>query len=361
MSEGNLSPEEIQALLDESADDAGGDSLSATLPLTDEQLETIKELCNISFGAASSSLAVIVSKDVDVPTPEITEHPNVSSFVSPYGEEPATQIVFSYTGGLTYKTVFVTKTKDLQNLATLMMGGEQPPETEGAAAELDEIQISAISEAFSQMMNASATSMASMMGDTIEVSAPELEVYSTDAVVAKASDLGSKAVLAIQFNLEVGDGEVAIPLTQLITTEDTLKQVDKLMSDNSSSNEDAMMAANPSNNIQSDPVTVQPVAFSSFDDQPSVNGEENKNLGLVLDVSLNLTVQLGSTELSIKDILELTRGSVIELDRIAGEAVDLMANGKLIAKGEVVVIEDNFGLRIVNIVSPEDRLRGLTG
>jgi flagellar motor switch protein FliN/FliY len=108
-----------------------------------------------------------------------------------------------------------------------------------------------------------------------------------------------------------------------------------------------------------DPVTVRPVEFASFDQQPNIFGEENKNLQLVMDVTLNLTVELGKTELSIKEVLELTRGSVIELDRVAGEPVDLMANGKLIAKGEVVVIEDNFGLRITSIISPADRLRGL--
>jgi flagellar motor switch protein FliN len=101
------------------------------------------------------------------------------------------------------------------------------------------------------------------------------------------------------------------------------------------------------------------VEFASFDQQPNIYGEENKNLQLVMDVTLNLTVELGKTELSIKEVLELTRGSVIELERVAGEPVDLMANGKLIAKGEVVVIEDNFGLRITSIISPADRLRGL--
>jgi flagellar motor switch protein FliN/FliY len=111
--------------------------------------------------------------------------------------------------------------------------------------------------------------------------------------------------------------------------------------------------------VQSNPVTVQPVQFTPFDQQVSVYGEQNKNLDLVMDVTLNLTVELGKTELSIKEVLELTRGSVIELDRIAGEPVDLLANGKLIAKGEVVVIEDSFGLRITSIVSPADRLRGL--
>ena len=108
-----------------------------------------------------------------------------------------------------------------------------------------------------------------------------------------------------------------------------------------------------------EPITVQPVQFSSFDHHTPLTGEANKNLDLVLDITLNLSVELGKTVLSIKEVLELTRGSVIELDRIAGEPVDLYANGKLIAKGEVVVIEDNFGLRITSIASPADRLKGL--
>lgn len=107
------------------------------------------------------------------------------------------------------------------------------------------------------------------------------------------------------------------------------------------------------------PVTVQPVEFPSFDSHVPAYGSINKNLELVMDVCLNLTVELGRTELPIKEVLELTRGSVIELNRVAGESVDLFANGKMIAKGEVVVIEDNFGLRITSIVSPADRLRGL--
>lgn len=104
-------------------------------------------------------------------------------------------------------------------------------------------------------------------------------------------------------------------------------------------------------------VTIQPVEFMSFDNDEKIVGEENKNLEMLLDVKLELTVELGRCELPIKKILELTRGSIIELDKIAGEPVSLYANGKHIANGEVVVIEDNFGLRITNIIDPENRLK----
>lgn len=111
---------------------------------------------------------------------------------------------------------------------------------------------------------------------------------------------------------------------------------------------------------ESETVTVQPVKFASFEDSASAQGEDNKNLDILMDIKLNLTVELGRTEMPIKKVLELTRGSIVELQKIAGEPVELYANGKLIAHGEVVVIEDNFGLRIISITDPEDRIKGIS-
>lgn len=107
-------------------------------------------------------------------------------------------------------------------------------------------------------------------------------------------------------------------------------------------------------------VTAQPVKFASFEDLDSAHGLANQNLGILLDVKLQLTVELGKTELPIKKVLELTKGSVVTLDKVAGEPVELYANGKLIAHGEVVVIEDNFGLRITHITQPIKRIDTFT-
>ena len=103
-------------------------------------------------------------------------------------------------------------------------------------------------------------------------------------------------------------------------------------------------------------VTVQPVQFASFEDLDQVQGPQNQNLNILLDVKLQLSVELGKTELPIKKVLELTKGSIVTLNKAAGEPVELYANGKLIAYGEVVVIEDNFGLRITQITDPAKRL-----
>ena len=108
-------------------------------------------------------------------------------------------------------------------------------------------------------------------------------------------------------------------------------------------------------------VTVQPVQFASFEDLDQVMGPQNQNLNILLDVKLQLSVELGKTELPIKKVLELTKGSIVTLNKAAGEPVELYANGKLIAFGEVVVIEDSFGLRITHITDPVKRLNTING
>jgi len=94
--------------------------------------------------------------------------------------------------------------------------------------------------------------------------------------------------------------------------------------------------------------------FAPFGEKSRQAG--HSNIDLLLDVPLPITVELGRTTMTIRDVLDLGPGSVVELDRAAGEPVDILVNGKLVAKGEVVVIDENFGVRVVDIVAPADRL-----
>ncbi|OWA33771.1 flagellar motor switch phosphatase FliY [Saccharibacillus sp. O16] len=105
-------------------------------------------------------------------------------------------------------------------------------------------------------------------------------------------------------------------------------------------------------------VNVQPVQFGNLQNGGYGQGEEN-NLGLLMDIPLKVTVELGRTQKQIKEILELSQGSIVELDKLAGEPVDILVNNKLIAKGEVVVIDENFGVRVTDIVSQWDRIQNL--
>ncbi|WP_066289015.1 flagellar motor switch phosphatase FliY [Bacillus sp. FJAT-29937] len=104
--------------------------------------------------------------------------------------------------------------------------------------------------------------------------------------------------------------------------------------------------------------TVQPAVFSSFEPY-SLQESESKNLNMLLDIPLQVTVELGRTKRSVKEILELSAGSIIELDKLAGEPVDILVNNRLIAQGEVVVIDENFGVRVTDIISQSDRIKKL--
>ncbi len=87
--------------------------------------------------------------------------------------------------------------------------------------------------------------------------------------------------------------------------------------------------------------------------------EGNRRLDMLLDVPLEVGVELGRTRMTIQDLLQLGPGSVVELDKVAGEALDILVNGRLVARGEAVVVNDKFGVRITDIVSPQERIQRL--
>ncbi len=89
------------------------------------------------------------------------------------------------------------------------------------------------------------------------------------------------------------------------------------------------------------------------------SGESSRRLDMLLDVPLEVNVELGRTRMTIQDLLQLGPGSVIELDKVAGEALDILVNGRLVARGEAVVVNDKFGIRITDIVSPQERIQRL--
>ncbi len=111
-------------------------------------------------------------------------------------------------------------------------------------------------------------------------------------------------------------------------------------------------------NINQKDASIQQATFSELE-QISLNQSEKRNLDMLMDIPLKVSVELGHAKQTIKNILELSAGSVIELDKLAGEPVDILVNEKLVAKGEVVVIEESFGVRVMDIISQSDRLMKL--
>lgn len=369
---------------------------SGLTPLSRDERDTMVEISNISMGASASTLSAILGQEVDLVTPHLTEFGNLSDFAEPYPGEGKVMVSISYTAGLSGAVAYIFKDSEAKAFTSLLLGESAGPPGEGINA----MEMDALAEVLGQALQAGATSFASMISKQVDIAQPQVSAYSQDALLNILPKITSESFIQVDYQFKMQDGST-LNTVQLLSSSDTKSQVSQLLAilpDTSSSipkpgatgseahpmqgqpnqpnpNDQGMPPNNPmmgfqqpmqnhpsaggAQYMQTNPVTVQPVQFPPLDNQQSFYGEQNKNLELVMDVTLNLTVELGKTEISIKEVLELTRGSVIELDRIAGEPVDLLANGKLIAKGEVVVIEDNFGLRITSIVSPADRLRGL--
>lgn len=105
---------------------------------------------------------------------------------------------------------------------------------------------------------------------------------------------------------------------------------------------------------------VQPVDYDELtEDKPSLSGEEERKLDAILDIPVTISMEVGRSHISIRNLLQLNQGSVVELDRVAGEALDVLVNGTLIAHGEVVVVNDKFGIRLTDVISQIERIKKL--
>ena len=181
----------------------------------------------------------------------------------------------------------------------------------------------------------------------------------TESAIGESSVDETVEVNVEDNNLE-SDVEIAeTPSVEMTSENENLSDIFSDLSAIATEGLDASESNAETLNSDDDTVTVQPVKFAAFDDSQKIVGDASKNMDNLLDINLRLTVELGRATLPVRKVLELTRGSIVELEKIAGEPVELFANGKLIAHGEVVVIEDNFGLRITSMTEPENRLNEL--
>lgn len=133
-----------------------------------------------------------------------------------------------------------------------------------------------------------------------------------------------------------------------------------LQDDNQVSDDDwaAAMGEQAAAEATTPPPTAQPAQiFEQFSGSADANA--NHGLELILDIPVQLTVELGRTKISIRNLLQLAHGSVVELDGLAGEPMDVLINGTLIAQGEVVVVNDKFGIRLTDVITPQERMRKL--
>ena len=323
--------------------------------------------------AFTASLGMLIDSQAQAEISDVKELDNLEDLLGAIGDNPHFLTVSRFSGGLTMPLGFVMSTPVAMAMGDHLMGGAGEGGSDGL--EMSDIQMGAVGEVINQVMAGTVNSLQGWVSQNIDITPPTGCEFTLQDLFQHLPESAESSLALISFeiseNAVLGSGSIiyiVIPFNNLFQQLQVLSSGGNA-SEGSAAEFNDLLSGSPTIGLSAGgqqspfdggPVTVQGVEFPSFETHVSTAGAFNKNLDLLLDVHLNLTVELGRTELPIKEVLELTRGSVIELNRIAGEAVDLYANGKIIAKGEVVVIEDNFGLRITSILSPADRLKGLS-
>ncbi|WP_246145568.1 flagellar motor switch phosphatase FliY [Bacillus rubiinfantis] len=387
MNEGSLSQEEINALFKQM--ESANNNLSIDDFLSLMEKDALGEIGNISLGSSTTALSTLLNQRVEITAPELSliEQDRMEEMI----KEKHVAVHVDYTTGIRGKNLLMIKEQDAKVIANLMMGGDGTSLDE----ELTEMHLSAVQEAMNQMMGSAATSMSTIFHEKVDISPPSIDVLGFPP--KKLEDLEDDIIIQVSFRLKVGDlidshmiqfiplsfgkemiHKILSPVETAATT--TVEEPPIAVQANSQAvveqaapaapvqpERPVMLEAEPVSRPAAQSVTpeipvnanVQKVEYTTFaDSKPAQAGKGN--IDLLYDIPLTITVELGRTEMPIRQILELGPGAVIELDKLAGEPVDILANNKLIAKGEVVVIEENFGVRITDIISPIDRLNKMT-
>lgn len=386
MNNGFLSQEEIDSLLNGGATEEASADLE---DLSDLEKDLLGEVGNISMGTAATALSTIVGHKVNITTPTISV--TTLNDLKKDFETPNVVLDVQFTSGISGGNVLIMKITDAAVIANLMMGGNGEIE---AHTELSEIELSAVQEAMNQMIGSAATSMATMFRREVNISPPVSSVAdeSTSPIAKDIEE--NEQVIAISFKLAIGDlidsnilqilpvntGKKIVSI--MMGTEEEEKPAAPAPQNNAPTHQPSQntynevkpqsihqepvyveqqpsygnMSMNHSQPMQ-EPVQVRGASFQQLN-EVAVNSLP-KNIDLILDVPLEVSVELGRTKKNIRDILSLSAGSLIELNKLAEEPVDIFINGKKIAYGEVVVIDENFGVKITGIVSGEERIRTL--
>ena len=384
--DGVLSQEEINALLNDPAGNAGAGaagSSSATENLTEAEKDAIGEIANISMGTAATTLFSLVNRKVEISTP-VVSYATWEDITRQY-ERPCVFIRIAYTVGLDGSNILVLRENDVKIITDLMMGGDGT----NVDGELGELHLSAISEAMNQMMGSSATSLSSMLNKMIDISPPKADLIDLAENVDESAidEFLSGSFVKISFRMEIGDlvdseimqlypisfaKEMCAGVTANMEM-DTVKEdpapapapqpaqsapvqetpqpmMNQPMMGQPMMGQPMMGQPMMGQQVMGQQVNVQPAQFTAFSGA-NMGVYQPENIDLIMDVPLEVTVELGRTSKSISDILDFGPGKIIELNKIAGEPIDVLVNGKYVAKGEVVVIEESFGVRITEIVN----------
>jgi len=353
MSDGSLSQDEIDALLQGDSMGFSTPSVSGGSGFTDKQKKDFTGFLSGNIKSVESNLSGMLGENVTIaqPTVEVVE----GSAIQNHFKESIVEIKIDFNEGLTGPHSYIFEEKTATVVAGKMMGQDD--------VDLNEAALSALEEAGNTITGTTITSIGDLLGKTIMNSPGQTAVMSP-------SELAFSDSLSVLVTYPITvDGLEPTRLFELYGIETAQEIADTFGGGSepdvlgSVMNGAAMQGGGQQLSNQGMPqmgnqTNVQSVQFPNL--IPKMSPAEQGNIGLLMDVFMEMTVELGRTKRLIKDILGMGEGTIIELDKLAGEPVDILVNHKLIAKGEVVVIDENFGVRVTEIVSPMDRVVDLS-
>ncbi|HBV68997.1 MAG TPA: hypothetical protein DEF04_13100 [Clostridiales bacterium] len=361
---------------------------------SDMERDVIGEVMNISLGSSATSLSSLLGKRVEITIPKV----NVieARDLSYENLEPAIGVEINYVEGLSGVNLMIWKRMDAKSIIEILLGQSIPDDE----FDMDEINTSAICEVMNQMMGSAATALSDFLGKPINISTPMAYEIDDKTEFKNKYFMDDDVIVAVSFELFI-EGSVQSQFINVMPVSlakdiisNFLKGAEVVEHEAGAVNEQAEYATRgnkqeiyeedddeedeyeyeerpyveraPVKSIpkkikpkkrEQQPVSVKAMALEEIEGEEMLSDEQMSNLELILSVPLEISVEIGKTKRQIKDILEFAQGTIIELDKQAGALVDIIVNGQLIAKGEVVVVNDNFGVRIVEIAKKDELIK----
>lgn len=302
------------------------------------------EIMSKSLTGAEGTLGELLGKQVSIETVQIDSIDSGSIGSIMPGNNLVAPVELNDGKGM---AVLIISESQAAIMADLMIGqdGTNPP------VALEDLHLSAVTELTNQALDSIVSSIASQTANTLLTTPMEVSVIDLGAGVIAGLD---GDVVILEGNLKIGDfeqGKIAVAVSG--SAAEAIKagpqaevSLDGFVTDVTAGASSAKKMAPRAQNVVASELRSESAGARVYD----------KSLDIVMDVPLHVTVELGRTQKLVRDVLEMSPGSVIELDKLAGEPVDILVNQKYIAKGEVVVIDENFGIRITDIIRPVDRI-----
>ena len=351
-------------------------------------IDAIGEILNISLGSSATSVSEMLEQRVNITIPEV----EVKSAKDIHLEslEPAVAVEINYVSGLDGKNILILKESDVKVIVGLLLHTDYSDEE----FVMDEMSIGAICEVMNLMMGASATALSQFLNMPINISPPNsFQINNSEQFKSKYFE-EEENVVTVKFNLMIGDlvnsefvslmkvdlakelisslnveapaaDEPVKSNAQISNTQKQAQPVQPQMPIQEQQQTAPPQQTQPAADGHTQPIkntvvnhqpvqnyNVQSVSYQNFDNEDNIlTNDQNSNLNMILSVPLQISVEIGHTTKPIKDILDFTTGTIVELDKQAGSQVDVFVNGKPIAKGDVVVVDDYYGVRITEVLS----------